>query len=803
MPAVTSGTRRDCSLVNQRRCCWPSAGLALGLGIATAAFSILNAALRGNGIVDGDRLPGVLRTTARATSTTWAYDEFLRLRDGATRMQVEAVLTDAALIRTSAAEADPPSARLAFVSGGFFAATGGRVMVGRSVAAADERAAGAPNVVISHAFWTSRLNADPRVLGRTISVGRTTATIVGVTERAFSAPNSPSAWMPLTSYTAVYDATSSSRAPDGGLQVFGRLLPDVTLLEAQAQLNGVAAALPRAQATGEPVGVRLDVRAGLGRMPAADSLAISVFAIVVIALVLLLACGNVATVLVSTAITREREMGVRIALGASRWRIVRQLVTESVALGAIAAGFGLVIASWSIPLIGRMIEAPPDADLAPDLAGYVFLVSVTLLTGVAAGLAPAWHGRGADLLTPLKGEGAGSHRMAPRRLRFMLVMTQAAISLLLIVLAALFVRATLRVAAIDVGFDAESLYTVSHGLGQAAGEDAAIRTYWTRAVAALDSVPGVRAVSLVELTPFDGTTRTAITREQAPRIVYFNRTDASYFETMGLPMVAGRAYTRAEVAAKAPVAVVSESLARAFWPTASPIGQTLPPEIPLVTLPEFGLLGIRPVIIGVVANVVTAQLHERGAFAVYEPLDPASVRFARMMVRTTPGTSALSHANQRLRSIDRQADVTITSVAAQLRQEADRPRMLAMLTGIVGLIAIALCVIGLYGLTAALVNQRTREMGVRIAIGAHPSDLLRLLMWDSLKPAALGVALGGGTAVLAGQVAVASMFFGVSPRDPVALAAAAAILLGAAALAVLVPTRRAARVDAASVLWRP
>jgi ABC-type antimicrobial peptide transport system permease subunit len=207
------------------------------------------------------------------------------------------------------------------------------------------------------------------------------------------------------------------------------------------------------------------------------------------------------------------------------------------------------------------------------------------------------------------------------------------------------------------------------------------------------------------------------------------------------------------------------------------------------------------VVIGVVADAITARLHENSALAVYEPLDPGSEVFARLIIRIAPGTTGVvQEVGQRLRAIDPRANITITSVAGKLQQEAARPRMLAMLTGFVGIIAIVLCVIGLYGVTASVVGQRTREMGVRVAMGAQSSDLLRLLMWDSLRPVVVGVALGAGAALLASRVVLAVMFFGVSPRDPIAFVGAAVVLIVAAILAVLVPTRRAASVDAAFVL---
>ncbi len=777
-------------------------GLSLGLAIATAAFSIINVAvLRGEGLADLDRTPGVLRTAGTATSTVWSYDEFLHLRQGSTRIQIEALLTDAALVYTTANAGDSPAVGIAFVSGGFFTATGGRMALGRQLEIADEGHAGPPPVVVSHIFWTTRLDRDPQVIGRAITVGRTTATIVGVAESRFSVPSNRLLWMPLTAYGAVYDArlpgVATKRTPTMGVQVFGRLVPDATFAEAEAQLGGVAAAIPGGAADGSRLGVQLDPHAGLGRIARSEALAVTALVFVVIGLVLLLACANVAIVLVSTAITREREMGVRAALGASRPRIVRQLITESLALASIAAAIGVILAWWAVPAIATMIEAPPGADLSPDFRVFLFVAIVTTVTGVGAGLAPALHGRGADLVTPLKGDGAQQNRVAPRRLRWLLVATQAAVSVLLIVVATLFVRATLRAAAVDVGFDATGLYAISPGLGRQSFENdgAGIKNFWARAVPELQAIPGVAGVTLTELTPFDGTSKSAITRETPSRVVHFNGTRAEFFATLGLRVLAGRTYTGEEVAAGAPVAVVSESLARAYWHDRSPLGQLLPEVIPIPPT------ATRPVVIGVVSDAITARLHERSRLAYYEPLAPTNEVFATLLIRVAPGTTgAVDAVRGRLRSLEPQANLQIASVAARQQREAEQPRTLATLTGVVGIIAILLCVIGLYGLTASVVGQRAREMSVRVAIGAAPLDLLRLLMLDSLRPVLFGLVVGAAGAWTAGRLAVASMFFGVSPQDPMALAGAIVLLLAAAIIAVLLPTHRAAAVDAAAVL---
>ena len=718
-------------------------------------------------------------------------------------MRVEAVLTESAPVSVTPGAADVPAAAVAFVSDHFFASTGARMAAGRPLDAADETRDGPMPVVVSHVFWTTRLNQEAAAIGRAIRVGRADAVVVGVAARGFSAPGARMLWMPMTAYGAVFSA-GGRRTPDAGIQVFGRLLPGATLAEAEAQLSGVAAALPTGARMNadSPPRTRLDPHAGLGRLPASDTLAISGFVFAVIGLVLVLACANVATVLVSTAMTRDREMGVRAALGASRSRIVRQLVTESLlrrdrgrswtaarALGSAgdrgddrgARRHGPRSRSDRLRVPRRRDAADerrrgPRARLArarhqsADATQGRQLAPGSRRTSTAA-IAAGRH--------PVGGVGAADR---PREL----------------------VRAgNVPAATIDVGFDPSGLYTASAGLGDAfdAGRGAAIREFWRRALPDVQAVAGVSAVSLAEVTPFDGVTRTAITGDSPARVVYFNRTQPGYFEALGVHLVAGRVYSADEVAARSPVALVSESVARAYWPGGSALGQLLPAAIPVTTLADLGLTGTRPVIIGVVSDAITARLEERSAFAVYEPLDAPSERFAKLVIRVAPGAAgAISQVNQRLRAVDPQAAVTIASVADRLRGETGRPRMVATLSGVVGVIAIVLCVVGLYGLTASVVAQRAREMAVRVALGAETGELLRLLMWDSLRPVVAGLVVGGALALFASRAIGSTLLFGVSPQDPTAFASATAALLAAATLAVIVPTRRGAAIDAWHIL---
>jgi predicted permease len=768
-------------------------GLALGLGVATATFSMMNAAfLRGDGIEDPDRAPGILRTTEGGVSTAWSYDQFLGLREGSSLLRVEAAVADRASFRHAPAFDDAPGSTVSFVSGGFFQALGGRAALGRPLEPGDEGFDGPVPIVVSHRFWLDRLNADPAVVGRAFWLGRAEARVVGVIARGFTASQSRETafWAPITGYGPVYGALPTDRGPRM-VEVFGRLPEGVELAEAEAQLSGVAAALPPERPTSdERYGARLDPRFGLGRVSSSATLTIAGFVSVLIGLVLLLATANVATVLIALAMTRDREMGVRLAMGAGRGRILRQLVTEGLALGAVGAALGLAFTFWAVPAIARMVGAPAGIDFTPDLNVYLFLVLSTTLVGVAAGLAPAWHGRGADLLTPLKGEGARADRPARKRFRSALVLTQAAASVVLIVLAALLVRATWRASHINVGFEASGLYAVSVSVGYADRSGDRIRAYFARALSDLQSIPGIRSASLVEFPPYGDGFNTSSRMVGGTRVLtYFNRSHGNYFETVGLPILVGRTYTPAEVSSKAPVAVVSHAVARAYWGEASPVGDTLQRV--------NGSNGTT--IIGVVADAITAKLHEASGMAVYQPLDPTSEISGKLVVRTRDGGAAIQQVREALQLIDPLADVRIASIGENLQVEMERPRTLATLAGFVGGVAIVLCVIGIYGLTSSIVGQRTREIGVRVALGAGRGAVLRLLLWDSLRPVLAGLALGTVAALLVGRV-IAGTLYGVSPGDPLALGAAAVLLLGSAGLAALIPTRRAAAVDPAFVL---
>ena len=769
-------------------------GLGLAIGVSGSIFTLMNAALlKSNGVRDPAGAPRVLRTTPNGVSTGWDYDEYLRLREGAAQSQVEAWFTDSApySLTTTLAE-DPPSIPVAFVSGGYLQALGATTVAGRTLAETDAQLSVAPAVVISHAFWQRHLSADPAVVGRVLRIGRASVTVIGVMDRSFSAPFSggTGAWMPISAYHHIYAGKPVGAGANPNVMVVTRLKPNVSLAAAETELTGIAAGF---DVSGDP-----DRRAGARFQPTdrlpVEQLAVAIGITVVIALVLLLACVNVATVLLANATTRTREIGVRIALGATRGRIVRQLLTESVSIASAASVVGLFMAAWMGPLFARLTRAPSTLDLSFDVNGYLFFIGVAFACGIGAGLVPARVGKRGDISTPLKGAVGDTAPAAPRRFRSSLLALQAASSILLLVLATLFLRAADRAARVDVGFDVDRLVSVSVDFDQSA-DAARVKAYWAAGMQKISGIPGVERAALALYPPFGGFSQVMITDGASGRqAIYFNRTSANYLETTGLRVVRGRWFTEEEVAANVPVAVISETVARRHFPDRDPLGANLQQAIDQ-----------NAVVIGIVNDAIVARLHEGMHGTVYQPLAPVHMKPElaeppRLIVRAAGSTALVARPlRETLRTIDPSLTIRSQFPKDGLEEEVAMPRMVATVTGGMAVLAVILAAIGLYGVTGAVVGQRTREIGVRMALGAERFDVQRLLVRESLTPVVIGLTVGLVLALIGGQV-IAGVLYGVLPYDPIAFGGAAAILLTSATLAVLVPTRNASRVNPVAVL---
>jgi predicted permease len=788
-------------------------GLALAISVGTSMFSILNIiAFRSTGIRDSSALVSIMRAYRNGIGDSWSHAEYLQIRDHARTVKVEAALRDGASFSTSPDADAGQGASLVLVSGGYLAMMHPRVSLGRILTPADGEPGAQPVVVVNHAWWSRTLGADPSIVGRSVWLNGRPFVVIGVTERGFAgtADTPPAMWTTLENYHVLHGGLPLDRRSSTSVSLASRLSPGVPLAQVEAELTSIVqsadlgpldlldpnhplGAGPRgdyARAPAERVtGVRLFSFGGRAGKNAAQVALIVGVVFTAIGLVLVLACANVTNLLLASAIARRTEIGLRIALGARQARIVRQLLTESLSLGLIAGAVGLLFTVWLLPTLAGVVGVPETFDVRPDGRAYGFLCFISILAGLGAGLAPS-KGALRDARWPTRGGGAsGGDSRRSRRQRAVLVGAQAAASMVLLVLAALLARGAAHAARLDIGYDASGLMTISPAFGRGPYDGPRAQGYWDLALERVRALPSVQSSALAEVPPFSGSSRVTIFRRAGGRYtINHNDTQAGYFETLGLRVLAGRTYTPAEVSSRAPVAVISEGLARDFFPGESPVGQ------PLGRILE----GSEATIIGVVANAITARLRDPRAAAVYQPIQ--DMLAARMVVRASgPSEALIKSLQSTFQSIDPRVRVGITKVSDGLDRQLAEPRALSTMAGLLAAVALALALVGLYGVTAFVTGQRRQEISVRIALGASGSDVMRLLVRDSLRPVLYGLAAGAIGAALGSRVLI-GVLYGLSPADPLTFAVALIVLLAASTGAVVLPTRRAAAVDPAAVL---
>ena len=777
-------------------------GLALAIAVGTTVFTILNATvLRPYGMDDPASVVRVQMLIRQGMSNEWPYHAFGDMRERAGLSRVEASAQERARFSLTAGETPARDDSVLFVSGGYLPALGGRAVLGRTLQPSDDDAGAAPVVVLNHRFWTSRLNGDSGIVGRTIWLSGTPVTVVGVIDPDFTGPvdQPPALWAPFGSYGAIYRDRPINRTSTLSVRVVARVAANVERGAAERELSVIAAALPdvgvRTEAEGllAVTGVRLDGASSPMDGPDAAAMLLVVGVILlIVGVILALACANVANLLLAGAAARTREIGIRLALGASRGRILRQLLGESVLIGLFAGGTGLLLSLWLVPIVVSAIGPPDSHDVRPDAAVYLFTLIIAVLSGAGAGLAPARHGSRGDLVAVLKSQGtqAGGPPAASRMRRWFIGF-QAAASILLLVTAALFLRGALHMTRLELGFDADRLVTVTTSFPRSELRPETVDAYWQSALEQVRRQPSVEQASLTRHPPFGGTTSvTNLDRRGGIYRIYENRTDAEYFATAGFRLLRGRGYSADEVRANAPVAVVSESIVRDFFGGAEPIGATLS----AVAEPLSSIT-----IVGVVADAVTARIRGTGNGTIYRPLAPMDLRDARLVVRAAHPSAIVRDLEKTLLAIDPRVRPVTNVMSDDVDRYMDEPKVLAGMSAAVASLALVLAVLGLYGVTTFVVNQRMWELHVRQAIGASTRDIVRLLVRQSLTPVMIGLVAGLMVALAAVRVLTPGLS-GISPYDPVAILGAVGVLVGAALIAVVSPARRAAQADPAAVL---
>ena len=781
--------------------------LTLGFAIAaaTAMFSVADAVLlRPSPFVDGSRLMGLMNVSSQGGHTFpgMSREKLRQWRSESSIFAAVEAFRPTSVVVTGGVE--PEEVPAAHVSPGLVETLGVPALHGRTFAPEEGRPGANEVVLLSEQFWRSRLGGDPAAIGRTIDVNGRPHVIRGVMPDRFHFPTLREAiWLPL-------DAGSRPAPGEGASQIVVRLADGLTTEEAGARLATAAERLQRERPL--PTGWKVALTPSTAFGPDDGTVRAVWVLFGAVLLVLLTACANVANVLLSRAVERRREFGIRLVLGAGRWRLVRELVVEGLLIGCAAGVVGLLAATWALDLLVRLapesLRYATTTNIAIDPRAFGFGLALAVVTGVVCNLPPAFRGLRAEASDALSGR-TRTAAAAPgqQRLRAALVVAEVGLAVVLLVGAALMVRSFVRLQAIDIGFDPDRLLAVTVGLdGARYGEERARHSFLRGVAGDVADIPGVTGVAFASgLPPSPGTMGMAeITSETGPCTtertpIVSNLVSDAYFGLMGIRLIEGRGL-RADDPPDA--VVVSEAIARLCG--GSIIGRSL--RLDLKAPPLH--------VVGIAADVKTRGLTaEGGELAVYLPFDadpsvlpmvatmhPRQVVPRRLIVRTETPQAMIAQVKRVLWAWDADQPVLEAAPASELMAESvRRERFVFALLSLFSAVALALASAGIFGALAYVVAQRTNEIGIRMALGATAADVRRLIVGQGLALAAAGSGLGLVGAYAFSRV-LAGLLYEVDPHDPVAFIVTALVVLGVAVLAAWVPTARALRVDPASAL---
>jgi predicted permease len=793
--------------------------ITLGTGAVTTIFSMANAiALRPlPGVSNVDEVVEVHRSLPDRTSdgNDWvSYPYYRYLRDGAGARSVADVAAWSMMPLTISTSDESIAAQGTIATGNYFGVLGVRPALGRFFTANEDDAPGAhPVVVISHRFWTTRLGGDSSVVGRTVRVNGYAFTVVGVAPPKFGgvfALLRTDAWVPMATQLQLRPGNDLLTNPGPGwLQLFARVRGNVGRDVVQRELSRVTAqwVVEGSEPADHPdhryTTVQLASLSGIPFDMHGRVLGFMALLLGASGLVLLIASLNVAAMLLARAVARRRETAVRLALGATRGRLVRQLLTESLLLYVLGAVGGVLVALYATPLLARLplpINLPLALDFSPDARVLAFTLVVSLATGVAFGLVPALQAARVDVTARLRNESAaaGSRRSTAQSV---LIAGQMAVSFLLLVAAGLFLRALDRGRHVDLGFDPSNVAVADFFVGMSRYDDVKARLFYRSLRDELAQTPGVVAVTYAGDVPLSNYNSVALridgsavppASESGTRVP-FVEVDAGYFEVVKMPIVEGRGFTADDDERAVRVAVINQAFARRFWPTGGAVGRTFHRGNEAVT------------VVGVAHDAKYSSLGEALRpfvyFAIGQAAEPAG--HATLLVRTgcrpkMDGCDA-SRLAPTIRVAVRRLDPllptpAVTTLSAETSGVLAPQRMAALVTAVLGFVGLLLAAVGLYGIVAYLVGQRTREIGVRMALGADRRDVLRLAVGDGMRPVAVGMAIGLVLALGATRLMM-SFLFGVSPLDAVSFVGGAVMLTAVALTASYLPARRAAATD--------
>jgi putative ABC transport system permease protein len=780
--------------------------LALGIGATTAIFSIVDTVmLKPLPFPTADRLVRV-RSVIAATGhgDVASYPDFLDWRARSHVFEGMAAFRTGDF--TLIGPREPLHLQGAVVSAQLFSLLGVTPALGRIFLPEEDNPAmvsGTDPVILSYGLWQREFSADRAVLGRTIQLGDQPFTVVGVMPPAFQYPiqaDRIELWTTIAVDARGGVGAMTTQRGAHYLDVSALLKPKVKLQQAQSEMAGITVALSKQHPENKPRTVQIvpEIQGAIG--PLRTPLFVLLGAV---GCVLLIVCVNVANLLLARATGRHKEMALRAALGASRRRATRQLLTESVALGLLGGGLGLALATALLRVLVRLIPAvvPRLDTIGLDARLLMFAFLVSLVAGVLFGLAPALRVSKIGLTESLNesGRGSGGGGKEHSRLRDALVVSEVALAIVLLLGAGLLIQSFFYLTRVNPGFDPHQVLTFQ--LDSPAGKQGAqVPLFFREVVESMRALPGVNSASAVASLPLTGDNIGSgfeIEGEPLPAgsrpSADFNAVEPNYFRTLHIALVAGRDFTERDDSKSTPVVIVNRTLARRFFPNQDPIGRHIRPGIGNGYGPgEFPMREI----VGVIADVKQSGLGDEAAPEVYAPLAQSPFGTMFFVVHTVNDPrSIVESARRQVASLDKNAPIYhVETLDQYFAQSVEAPRFITLLLGGFAGLALVLACLGIYGLISYTVAQRTREIGIRMAVGAQKGEVLWMVIREGLRPALAGIAIGIVGALRLTRL-LSSLLFGIKPADPATFAAVALMLTGVAILACYIPARRAAGVD--------
>jgi predicted permease len=819
--------------------------LAIGISANTALFSLFNGmVLRPLPVPDPGAVTAIHRTTSRSPGGPFTFPDYVYYRDNNTSFSGVAAYYAAHLrlsgwslpvaqangLSSIAGVSGPEQLSGAaepviglFVSGNYFSVMRVAPVLGRSLLPEDDRNSGPPYpVLLSENFWRRRFDRDTGVLGRNLMLSGTSTMVVGITPRDFMGerPEVPDVWLPLAAQQDPQRRLQDRTALCCELEA--RLKPGVSLLQAQAEVSLLTKTLHQEHADDDQqAAATVQSAVPFGTSQRAYEM---IYAILqpAIALVLLIACANVAGLLLGRAASRQREIAIRLALGASRRRLVRQLLTEGVLIAQVAGVISLVLTWWILSFLVKFLSSSLVSaglsdggtlflDIAPDLRVFLYTFAVAGLTGVAFTLVPALHATRPNLTSALKRESAPFGWRGTSRFRGWMVATQIAVCLMLLLGAGMLVMSSVRLLSTDPGFETRAVLDVSILNPGELGYSAARTEELHRLLEArIRTLPGVKSIATASRVPLGGnvTSTTIAPREgqvtndprtsaEAPQFPY-SRVSPEYFETLGIPLLRGRSFTPEEVKAQAPVAVISDALARHLWPNENPIGKRIRVGSPSQTRFQFqqGIYSESSEVIGVARDVYSASALNPDPGAIYLP-QAIGQWDQRWLVRVAGDPRGIGGVlMNEVKSIDPALSVSFQTLDRMITSEPYfvATRLGGVIFAVIGLLGLFLAAVGIYGMVGYSVSQQTREIGIRMALGAQRFEVTRLVLARSMGPVIAGIVAGVVMGVILSQV-LSSLFQGLKLLDSTVVLTVSLLLTAISLVAAYVPARRAAKVD--------